>query len=136
MWAKRPALARTNFVGANGIKVHGNAIWASNLDKGTILRIPLHRDGSAGSVQTRASGLATIDDFAFIGAGDTLLAALNGANQVAIVYPNGTHHTVLTTADGLSNPTSVAVRGNRIYVPSAAFSTQKDPNLLLARLKR
>ena len=70
------------------------------------------------------------------GPGDTLLAALNGANQVAIVYPNGTHHTVLTTADGLSNPTSVAVRGSRVYVPSAAFSTQKDPNLLLARLKR
>lgn len=136
VWAKGPALARTGFVGANGVKVHRNAIWASNSDRGTLLRIPLRRDGSAGAVQTRAVGLATIDDFAFPGRGDTVLAALIRANQVALVSPNGTHRIVLTAANGLSNPTSVAVRGTTIYVPSAAYFTQKDPNLLLARLSR
>jgi hypothetical protein len=75
-----------------------------------------------------------IDDFAFIGDGDTLLAALNGPSQLALVKPDGTHTIVLTAADGLSNPTSVAVRGKTIYVPSAAYMTQKDPNLLLAQL--
>lgn len=136
VWANGPALAPTSFVGANGIKVHGNAIWASNSDRGTLVRIPLRRDGSAGAVQTRATGLGLIDDFGFLGPGDTLLAALITANQVAIVYPNGTHHTVLTAADGLSNPTSVAVRGTTVYVPSAAYYTRKDPNLLLAHLSR
>lgn len=136
VWANGPALAPTSFIGANGVKVHGNAIWASNSDRGTLVRIPLRRDGSAGAVQTRATGLGFIDDFGFLGPGDTLLAALITANQVVIVYPNGTHHTVLTAADGLSNPTSVAVRGTTVYVPSAAYFTQKDPNLLLARLRR
>lgn len=136
MWANGPALARTSFIGANGVKVHRNAIWASNLDRGTLVRIPLRHDGTAGDVQTRATGLTAIDDFDFLGTGDTLLAALITTNQVAIVYPNGTHRTVLTAADGLSNPTSVAVCGIRIYVPSAAYYTQKDPNLLLACLHR
>src|SRR5512143_1485245 len=75
VWANGPALAPTSFVGANGIKVHGNAIWASNSDRGTLMRIPLRRDGSASVVQTRAAGLGSIDDFGFLGPGDTLLAA-------------------------------------------------------------
>ncbi|MEU9301002.1 hypothetical protein [Streptomyces sp. NPDC048269] len=41
---------------------------------------------------------------------------------------------MLTAEDGLSNPTSVAVRHHKVYVPSAAFTTTTDPNLLLARL--
>jgi hypothetical protein len=43
---------------------------------------------------------------------------------------------VLTSADGLSNPTSVAVAGHTIYIPSAAYLTGSDPNLLLAHLTR
>lgn len=43
---------------------------------------------------------------------------------------------VLTRDDGLSNPTSVALHGSTVYVTSAAFTTQQDPNLLLARLDR
>ena len=41
-----------------------------------------------------------------------------------------------TPADGLQNPTSVAVRGKDVYVLSAAYLTGKDPNLLHARLNR
>ena len=55
-------------------------------------------------------------------------------NQVAIVKPDGTHTVVLTEADGLQGPTSIAVRGRTAYVLSAAFVTAKDPNLLLAHL--
>lgn len=136
VWARGPALARTGFVGANGLKVHGNAVWASNFDRGTLVRIPFRPDGSAGEVQTRATGLATIDDFGFIGRRDTVLAAFVKDNQVAVVYPGGVHRKVLDATDGLSDPTSVAVQGAKIYVPSAAYFTQRDPNLLLAHLRR
>ena len=135
VWANGPALARATFVGANGVKVHGNAIWATNLDKGTILRIPLRRDGSAGHVQTRAAGLATIDDFAFTGHGDTLLAALNTANQLAIVYPNGAHPIVFTAADSLSDPP----RSPCVETPSMSqrcILHPQGPNLILTRLSR
>jgi len=45
---------------------------------------------------------------------------------------NGAVSTVLTAADGLQNPTSVALRRGTAYVPSAAYTTATDPNLLLA----
>lgn len=133
-WASGSQLAPKSFIGANGLKVHNGAVWVTNLDAAALLRIPINYDGRAGAIQTRATGLASVDDFAFLGRGDTLLAALNGSSQLALVLPDGTSTIVLTAADGLSNPTSVAVRGRTIYVPSAAYFTKNDPNLLLASL--
>ncbi|MEU7558978.1 hypothetical protein [Streptomyces eurythermus] len=132
-WADAPELAPAGFLGANGIKIHKGAVWVSNLDKGTVLRIPITGRGTAGPVQTRATGLVNIDDFDFTGAGDTLLAAINADNEVALVRPNG-HTTVLTAADGLQGPTSLAVRGDTAYIASAAYFTNEDPNLLAVRI--
>ncbi|WBQ08178.1 hypothetical protein [Kribbella sp. CA-293567] len=135
-WSTAPELASTGFLGANGLKLRGGAVWVTNLDQGTMLRIPVDRRGGAGQLQTRATGLTGIDDFAFTGRGDQFLAALNGPNTVVLVRSDGTSKTVLTAADGLQNPTSVAVRGSTAYVFSAAYLTQQDPNLLRARLDR
>jgi sugar lactone lactonase YvrE len=136
LWAQAPQLVPppgTGF-GANGIKVHDDAVWVSNTGAGTLMRIPVGRHGTAGAVTTVAQGLTSIDDFTFTGNGDTVLAALNFVSEVAIVYPNGSNHIVLTSTDGLSNPTSIAVRGSTVYVASAAYATRVDPNLLLAKL--
>ncbi|MEU9087544.1 hypothetical protein [Streptomyces sp. NPDC048357] len=137
VWSTAPELASAGFLGANGLKIHNGAVWATNLDKGTVLRIPLLPDGRAGRVRTEAAGLTGIDDFAFTGRGDQLLAALNGPGQVALVQPDGSHSIVLTQADdGLQNPTSIALRGNTVYVTSAAYLTAQDPNLLRTHLNR
>jgi len=133
-WSTAPELACTGFLGANGLKIHNGAVWATNLDKGSVLRIPILRDGRAGSARTEATGLPGIDDFAFTGHGDQLLAALNGPGEVALVQPDGSHSIVLTSADGLQNPTSIALRGDTVYVLSAAYVTARDPNLILAHL--
>ncbi|MER6915997.1 hypothetical protein ABT354_30345 [Streptomyces sp. NPDC000594] len=133
-WAAVPRLRPTGFLGANGIKIHNGAVWVTNLDQGTVLRIRLTCHGGAGSVETRATGLADIDDFAFTGPGDTLLAAVNRGNEVALVGPDGSHRTVLTAADGLQNPTSLAVRGGTAYIASGAYFTDTDPNVLTVRV--
>ncbi|AYV32631.1 Virginiamycin B lyase (plasmid) [Streptomyces sp. ADI95-16] len=135
-WSTAPELASTGFLGANGLRLHNGAVWATNLDKGTVLRVPVLPDGRAGRVRTAATGLPGIDDFAFTGRGDQLLAALNGPGQVVLVRPGGSHSIVLTQADGLRNPTSIALRGNTVHVTSAAYVTAQDPNLLLAHLNR
>lgn len=135
-WSTAPELAAAGFLGANGLKLHDGAVWASNLDQGTVLRIPVLPDGRAGTPRTRATGLAGIDDFAFTGRGDQLLATLDSPSEVALVQPDGTHSIVLTSADGLQNPTSLALRGDTVHVLSAAYLTAHDPNLLLARLTR
>ncbi|WNV86622.1 hypothetical protein [Umezawaea sp. Da 62-37] len=132
-WSTAPELASTGFLGVNGLKVHGGALWATNLDLGTILRIPLHRPAR---VETKATGLAGIDDFEFTGSGDRILATLDSPNTVVLVRPDGTRTTVLDGTDGLRNPTSVAVRGDTVYVFSAAYSLADDPNMLLAHLDR
>ena len=133
VWASAPELAPTGFLGANGIKVHDGAVWVSNLDKATLLRIPL-RHGQPGPVQVRVTGLSGIDDFTFTPAGD-VLAALDGQSTVVRIGCEGQVTTFLDAADGLQNPTSVAVRGSTVYVLSAAFFGT-DPNLVLATLPR
>ncbi|MFD5539722.1 SMP-30/gluconolactonase/LRE family protein [Streptomyces sp. NPDC127079] len=133
VWADDEALKPSTFAGANGLKLHRGAVWATNLDKGTVLRIPVTARGTAGPVQVRATGMPSIDDFAFTGHGDTLLAARDD-NEVDLVRADGTHSAVLSAADGLQTPTSVAVHGSTVYVPSAAYLTNEDPNLLVAHL--
>ena len=118
----------------NGLKIHDGAIWATNLDKGTVLRIPILPNGTAGAVQIKATGLAGIDDFAFTGHGDQILAALDTVDEVALVQPDGTHTIILTAADGLQGPSSVAVRGDTAYIMSAAYLTATDPNEITAHL--
>ncbi|MFD4525491.1 hypothetical protein ACFWP7_16515 [Streptomyces sp. NPDC058470] len=133
-WSTAPELASTGFLGANGAKVHRGALWVTNLDKGTLLRIPIRPGNRAGTPQVRASGLTGIDDFAFTGHGDEVLAALNAPNTVVRIHPNGTTTTVLDASNGLQNPTSIALHGNNVYILNAAYFTATDPNLVRARL--
>jgi hypothetical protein len=138
VWAQGAELQPVNTpgFGANGIKVHDGAVWVSNTDHGTLLRIPIGPRGTAGAIATVATGLPAIDDFAFTGPGDTIVAAQNFVNQVSLIHPDGTHETVLTSTDGISNPTSIAIHGSTAYVASGAYFTRLDPNLLLAKLHR
>ncbi|MFE3106069.1 hypothetical protein ACFXKJ_35785 [Kitasatospora indigofera] len=50
--------------------------------------------------------------------------------------PDGSRSVVLTAADGLTSPTSVAVHRGTVLVTSAAFAPPPDPNVLTARLHR
>lgn len=134
-WSTAPELAQATLAGANGLATHNGAVWATNTDTGSVLRIPIRRDRSAGPVRVVATGLGLIDDIEFTGGGDTLLVAGIAANEILLVQPDGTHSVVLTAADGLQNPTSLARRGSTVYVANAAYFTATDPNLLTARLR-
>jgi hypothetical protein len=98
----------------------------------------MRANGSAGPIQTVATGLPGIDDFAFTGPGAraSILAAINRFSTVVLIRPGGSQQTVLTAADGLSNPSAIAIRGGAVYVLSAAYLTQDDPNIMLATLDR
>ncbi|WP_405887423.1 hypothetical protein OG762_04810 [Streptomyces sp. NBC_01136] len=134
-WATGPELAPHGTLGANGLKVHQGAVWVTNTSLGTMVRIPIRRDGSAGTFEIKATGLAGIDDFEFIGHSDRIIAAVDGQNEVAIVEPDGSHAITLTGKDGLENPTSIAIRGHTVYIPSATWALRKDPNLIIAHLR-
>lgn len=129
-WSSAPELAPTGYLGANGLKLHDGAVWVSNTDQGTVVRIPILPDGAPGPAQIQADGLPTIDDFTFMGA--DILAAINHTNTVVRIQPDGTETTVLTGSDGLQNPTSIVLRGDAAYVFDAAYVTHTDPNILRA----
>ena len=51
------------------------------------------------------------------------------------IAPDGTATTLLTAQDGLVDPTSLAIRGDTVYVDDAAYFGG-SPNLLIAELDR
>ncbi|WP_410631962.1 hypothetical protein [Amycolatopsis sp. cmx-4-83] len=124
-WATGDLLAPVSGFGANGVKVHDGAVWVSNLDRGTLVRFPLN--GAPGRVVV--SGLGPVDDFAFRGA--TVVAAINQENRVVVAGRDGVR-TILSTSDGLANPTAIAVRGGELYVTDSAYFGG-TPNLLRVR---
>ncbi|MCS7482865.1 hypothetical protein ACFFQW_40870 [Umezawaea endophytica] len=136
VWSADPALAPDGFLGANGLKIHDGAVWASNSDHGTIVRLSVAKDGSAGGAEVRATGLEGIDDFDFTGRGTEILAAINQAGKLVRVDANGAQGTLLDAEDGMQGTTAVAVRGDRVYVTNGANLAGNDPSLLLARLQR
>ncbi len=115
VWSAGPALAPSGFFGANGLKLHAGAVWVSNYDLGTIVRIPVEQSGAAGSAAVHAMGLAGIDDFDFTGRGDEILAALNDTSELVGVAADGTHRVLLDGDDGLQVTTAVVVREDTAY---------------------
>ncbi|MBE4739586.1 SMP-30/gluconolactonase/LRE family protein [Streptomyces caniscabiei] len=118
-------------LGVNGVRFHKGAVWVTNFNKATLLRIPVTADGTPGRIHTVTRALANADDFSFLNEhSDVVLAAQNDpADKITVVYPNGTTKTVLTVSNGLASPTSTAVSGNRLYVTNAGLTAPHDPKL-------
>ncbi|MFI5682214.1 SMP-30/gluconolactonase/LRE family protein [Streptomyces cellulosae] len=53
-------------IGANGLRFHNGALWISNFNKGTLLRVPITGTGTAGPLRVVAGGLPNIDDLSFL----------------------------------------------------------------------
>lgn len=132
-WATGGPLTPVGGFGANGVKLHDGAVWVSNIGAGTLIRIPGRSGRHVRHPRVVARDLGPIDDFAF--AGRTVLAAINQENKVVRVDPQGRVAEVLTSADGLDNPTSVAVRGRTVYVTSGTYFAGDDPNVLITSLR-
>jgi sugar lactone lactonase YvrE len=104
-----PALVLSAF-GADGIAFDRNErnLYISNLDFGTILKVRLRRDGSAGPVETFASDplLVGADGIAFDVKG-TLFVAVNARDRIATVDRRG-EVDVLVEGAPLDGPSSLA----------------------------
>ncbi|WP_345611287.1 SMP-30/gluconolactonase/LRE family protein [Pseudonocardia adelaidensis] len=134
VWSADPALAPSGFFGANGLKLHAGAVWLSNYDRGTIVRIPVERSGAAGPVAVHATGLAGIDDFDFTGRGDEILAAINDASELVGVAADGTHRVLLDGGDGLQGTTAVVVHEDTAFITNGALREGSRSALRVARL--
>jgi hypothetical protein len=134
VWSADPTLAPSGFFGANGLKLHAGAVWVSNYDLGTIVRIPVEQSGAAGPAAVHASDLAGVDDFDFTGRGDEILAAINDTSEVVRVAADGTHRVLLDGDDGLQGTTAVVVREDTAFITNGALRGGDRPALRVARL--
>lgn len=80
-------------IGPNGIKLFGGGAYISVTGAGTILRVPVLQEGSAGIPQIYAGSLVA-DDFAFGSDGSIFAATQLG--EIIRLYPNGVRTSLLT----------------------------------------
>lgn len=137
-WLRHESLVPSGLIGVNGVRLHGGAVWATNLDAGALIRVPVTAHGAAGRPTAVVTGLGAPDDFAFIGNGDELLVTEVKAGKLRLVRPGRSEavRVLLRADDGLSNPTAVGLRDGRVVVTSAAYFTAQDPNVLTIQLPR
>ncbi|MGI5429621.1 SMP-30/gluconolactonase/LRE family protein [Streptomyces sp. CA-179760] len=134
-WLTGPTLApdpdASLKLGANGLRFHNGAVWVTNFNQGTLLRIPVTAHGAPGRVHTVTGDLTDADDFSFLNdCSDIVFAAQNDpTDRITVVHPNGTTQTVLTAHDGLASPTATAVRAKQLYVTNAGLNPPHEAKL-------
>jgi SMP-30/gluconolaconase/LRE-like protein len=106
-----PAIAAGfGIIGANGIffNKHGDML-VNNTDLGTVVRIPVNPDGSAGVASVLAGPSCTLwgADGGALDNNDNLYVAANSSNAIVKVDPRG-NFSVFSTSSLLNFPTDIA----------------------------
>jgi sugar lactone lactonase YvrE len=124
--------------GANGIAYWRGALYVANTDKGTIVKVPLRRDGSPGDPVVIAGGVYGVDDVTVDAFGNLYLVNAYAA-QLVRIRPGGTPEIVLDlVAAGVSYPTSLDF-GKPVREMTTAYITNfipqpGEPNIVKVNL--
>ncbi len=114
LWAQDPLLAGdpVNGIGfgANGVAFREGALYVGNTNEGTVVRIPVRSDGSAGTpaVWVRDPQLHGADGLQFDTQGDLYVTTDGLGNSLARVDPRRSVTTLAGADDGLDYPASIA----------------------------
>lgn len=134
IWIQDPLLTgdRTAFgFGANGLELRDGALFVNNTSKGSILRVPIQADGTAGEAEVFFQDAALIgaDGLAFDTLGNAFVTTDGLQNTLVEVRADGTVQVLATAADGLDYPASIAFGlgddASSLYIANvgAAFRT-------------
>ncbi|MDI1479340.1 SMP-30/gluconolactonase/LRE family protein [Polyangium sp. y55x31] len=124
---------QTNFhLGINGFVRAGDAYYATNTDRASIVKIPVNADGSAGQPEvflaTDCATLSGADGIAVDPSTGDLIVAVNYKETIIRV---GMDKTVKSIASGepLQSPASLVVDDGNLYITNAAFAAlASDPS--------
>lgn len=111
--------------GANGVKLHQGALYASNSSTGRMWRSAIEETGAPGPLEPVHPHVAfhNIDDFAFDDDNSCYFTTVVD-HTVECVYADGSLAIIATQQDGLDMPTAVTIDGDDpacLYVTNAAF---------------
>lgn len=133
-WATSPLLAGDTSacggsgnpfpIGANGLVAHGDAMFVTNTDKGSIVRIPIEADGAAGptslAVGPDCAALAGADGLVTDRAGG-FVVAVNRQNKLVRVPASGGSITSVVGAPA-EYPSTIAWNGTTAVWSNFAFA--------------
>jgi hypothetical protein len=113
--------------GPNGIKVFDDAVFVSNSERTTVIRIPVLQQQQAGQPVLYADHLL-LDDFAFDTYGN-LYGATHPLNTVVRLAPTGTRLTIAGPEQGVGGCTATAFGTNqgKLYVVTDGGVLAKKP---------
>jgi len=121
-------------VGANGVAIWNDSVYVANTFKGLLVRIPILDDGSAGQAEVVAGDDTNGCDFDELFGMDGIALDVHGMVYALLVLQDklvridpsdGSFEVLLTGADGLHNPASIAFgtgKGDRQSVFIANFA--------------
>lgn len=137
IWSDDPLLAlppMAPFPGPNGVRYFRGEIYVAVSVSGTVVAIPLQLDGTAGEARVHATlpNGSGCDEFAFDLAG-RIYCATSPFQTLVRLDPDGTQEILLTLADGVDGPSSVAfgrrlLNRKNLYITNAAFPWQASGN--------
>jgi sugar lactone lactonase YvrE len=110
IWLEHPVLARrsadSEFPAVNGLKIYGNALYASNTEKMQLVKIPIQADGQPGEPEIFLRSV-NLDDFAFDQDGN-LYSTTHVYNSVIKITPDGNVTTIAQAEQGMTGSTALA----------------------------
>lgn len=128
VWKRDVTLISTKELpfGANGITftAQGDALLVANSGEGTIVRIAVREDGSAGAVSIFAEGITVPDGIAFGPDGNLwVLSPATKDYAVLVIAPAGKRLASVGTK-GFNGPTSLDFLGNTLLAVNLGYFTQ------------
>jgi sugar lactone lactonase YvrE len=126
VWATDAMLLGT----ADGIALLADgSVYVNSVGQGTLLRIPVKADGSAGPIARLETSrpLMTPDGMRSVGSKTMLL--VEGAGRLDEVTINGDKAEIRVLKEGLTGPTAVTLVGGMAYVAEAKLNYRNDPKL-------
>ena len=112
-------------IGANGLVISSGSLFATNTDKGSLVRVPEQQDGTAGEPEVVAgpdcAALAGADGVTTDVDGD-FVVAVNRQNKVVRVPPSGTPVSELVSGAPVEFPASLAWDDTTLILTSFALA--------------
>jgi sugar lactone lactonase YvrE len=125
-WAADAMLLGT--VDGVALLADGN-VYVNSVGQGTLLRIPVKADGSAGAITKLETSKPLTQPDGMRSVGSKTMLLVEGAGRLDEVTINGDKAEIKVLREGLTGPTAVTVAGGMAYVAEARLNFRNDPKL-------
>jgi sugar lactone lactonase YvrE len=123
VWSADPML----LAAADGLALlaDGN-LYVNSVGQGTLLRIDVNRDGSAGKITKLETSRPLMQPDGMRSVGGRTMLLVEGAGRLDEVTINGDKAEIKVLKEGLTGPTAVTLAGGTAYVTEAKLALRND----------